>query len=352
MTIDRDVWLAAAPRADRKIRIYSMDIQSGAEFQLDDIQPDQDCPWTNYVRVVVWAAQLAGLPLAGFDGVLNSTVPIGSGVSSSAALEASVGLLLAELGQWSISGLELALLCQEAECGFVGMSCGILDQYTSILGADKSAVILDCRSMTHRLVPIHPDIRVVICDTRKKRELTGSEYPERRKQCELGAAYFSGQFPGVKTLRDVTLTQFEQCRDNLADVIRNRCQFIIEENQRVHDLERALQDGAYEEIGSLTGASYLGARDLYEIGSNEYQQMMGAMLSAPGVIGARQAGAGFGGCMVAFVEQNQIPGFVEQVKTSYFESTRIEPYVYPVRAVAGAGVISEFSISRKGSHPV
>lgn len=342
MTIDRDVWLAAIPRPDKKIRICSMNVRGEAEFGLDDIRKSQKHRWTDYVKGVAWAANQAGLPLSGFDGLLHSTVPIGSGVSSSAALEASVAVLLAELGQWPVNGLELAVLCQKAENDFVGVNCGILDQYTSILGADKSAVNLDCRSLTHRLVPIDPRINVVISDTRMKRELTGSEYSERRNQCELGAAYFATKFPGVTTLRDVSLTQFNQYRHDLEDVIQRRCQFILEENQRVHSLESAFRDGAYDRIGELMQASYLGARDLYEIGSDEYEHMMTAMLNAPGVIGARQAGAGFGGCMVAFVYQKQLEAFVEHVTRSYFEATKIEPYVYPVKAVEGAGKIPQY----------
>jgi galactokinase len=342
MTINRDIWLAAAPRADQKVAIHSMDVPGGGLFDLDDIQNDQRDPWTNYVRGVAWAAQERGLPLSGFDGLIHSTVPLGSGVSSSAALEASVGVLLRDLGSWSITDLELALLCQKAENDFVGMNCGILDQYTSLLGAEDCAVILDCRHLTSETVPIPQGISIVICDTKAKRELTGSEYPERRAQCEIGAAFFAEKYHHVKTLRDVSLDQFNAHKDELDSAVTKRCLFIIEENQRVVDMVPALRNGVFEKISSLTLQSYLGARDLYDIGSLEYGLMMNAMLSAPGMFGARQAGAGFGGCMVAFVINAEVEGFIAHVKGHYQASASINPHVYPVCSVPGAGIIEDF----------
>jgi galactokinase len=348
MTIDREIVLAAAPRGDLQVNIFSMDIAGGGRFDLTDIQKDTVNPWTNYIRGVAWAAKKSGLPVNGFDGLIHSTVPVGSGVSSSAALEASVAVLFSEMGHWVISDLELALLCQQAENDFVGMNCGILDQYTSILGKKQSAVMLDCRSLTSENVPIDDGIRVVICDTRVKRELTGSEYSERRAQCERGAAILGDFYPEVTALRDVSLRQLEKHRHDLPEIIAKRCQFIIEENQRALEMGEALKFGS-DSIRNLTYASYFGARDLFEIGSPEMESMMNAMMGAPGVIGARQAGAGFGGCMVAFVQDDQVDDFIASVRISYSSVTGITPDVYSVRAVDGADQIKGETFShRKG----
>jgi galactokinase len=182
-------------------------------------------------------------------------------------------------------------------------------------------------------------IQVVICDTQAKRELTGSEYPERRAQCEQGARIFASFYPQVTALRDVTIEMFETHESDLPPIVAKRCRFVIEENQRVLDIAEAISMGEREKIRTLAAQSYAGACDLYEISSPEMEMMMGAMLSGPGVIAARQAGAGFGGCMAAFVEQDKIDEFAEHVSSRYYTNTSIEPKVYPVQAAPGAGLL-------------
>jgi len=217
------------------------------------------------------------------------------------------------------------------------MNCGLLDQYTSMMGQDGCAIVLDCRDLTSRPVRVPDNVQVVICDTRAKRELTGSEYGERRAQCEEGAILLGQFYPGVTALRDVTLEQFEAHELDLPDVVARRCRFIIEENERVVRLSQALPTGDRDAIRALTAASFAGARDLYEICSPEMEAMIEAILGAPGVIGARQAGAGFGGCMVAFVDAAQVNVFGEAVSHAYQAATEIQPAIYPVQAAAEAG---------------
>lgn len=340
MTIDRSTWIAAAPRTDRQVAIASLNIEGAAQFSLDDLQYDSALPWTNYVRGVAWALQDAGYPLQGFDGLVHSTVPFSSGLSSSAALEVATATAFQALGGWTIDRVQVARLCQKAENGFVGVNCGILDQYTSAVGQAGCALLLDCRHLTSRAAPIDPGIQVVICDTRFKRALVGSEYADRRAQCEAAAAHLSQYVPGATTLRDIALEQLIAHGDELPDAVRRRARFIIEENQRVPDLAAALTAGDRGAIQRLTAASYAGARDLYEISVPAMEAMIAAMRSAPGVIGARQAGAGFGGCMVAFVERKRVNDFVPAVQRAYHTSTGTEPTVYPVSAAAGAGVLA------------
>lgn len=337
LSIDRDTWIAARRRSDRKVAIYSMNLEGGGAFDLDRVEHDRVSPWTNYVRGVALILQADGHPLRGWDGLIDSNVPIGSGLSSSAALEVAAALAFQHLCRLQIDPLRLALICQRAENEFVGMNCGILDQYSSVFGQAGCALMLDCRNLTSESVPLHPDYSVVICDTRTKRELTGSEYPERRAQCEQGAAQLARFYPGVAALRDVTLEQFFAHDHDLPPVVARRCRFIIQEDERVVEMGYALPAGNREAIHELTEASYEGARDLYEIVSIEMAKMMEAMSSGPGVVGARQAGAGFGGCMVALVERAKTQDFSEHVRRYYLSGTGIEPNVYLVQAAAGAG---------------
>ena len=346
LPIDRDTWIAARPRADREVRVCSLNVDGEGCFSLDNITHDEHSPWTNYVRGVAAVLQEEGYALSGCDGLIHSTVPIGSGLSSSASLECATAVLFQTLGDWDIAPVQLALVCQRAENEFVGMNCGILDQYTSILGQEGCALLLDCRDLSSRPVALPADIAVIICNTKAHRELTGSEYGERRAQCEEGVRLLSRFYPEVNALRDVSLAQFKVHEVDLPPVVARRCRFIIEENERVLALTEALPSGDRAAVGDLMTASYVGARDLYEIGSPEMAAMMDAMMGAPGVIGARQAGAGFGGCMVALVEAGDVEAFARAVQGSYSAATSIEPEIYPVQAAAGAGNMETPGVSK------
>jgi len=339
LPVDRDTWMAARPRTDRIACVQSLNAAGSSCFDVEAevIARDEAVPWANYVRGVAAVFRTEGRPFTGFDSLAHSTIPLSSGLSSSAALEAATAMLLQALGGWQDEPVRLALLCQRAENRFVGVNCGILDQYTSILGQAGCALLLDCRDLTSRPVTVPADIQVVICDTRAKRELTGSEYGDRRAQCEEGARLLARFYPGVIALRDVSLAQFEAHQADLPEPVARRCRFIIEENERVLRLAEALPRGDRAAIRAVTAASYAGARDLYEIASPEMEAMLEAMQAGTGVIGARQAGAGFGGCMVAFVEAGATQAFEADVRRSYAAATGIEPEIYPVRAAAGAG---------------
>jgi galactokinase len=238
--------------------------------------------------------------------------------------------------------VEMALLGQKAENCFVGVNSGILDQYSSALGQDGCALLLDCRSLTSRAIPIAKDLTVVICDTRVERNLTGTEYGERRAQCEAGVDQLQQYYPKITALRDVSIDQFKAYENVLPEKVARRCRFIIEENRRVLDLADVLPSGNPVLLKRLMCASYIGARDLYEIGTPAMEAMMDAMLNSAGVVGARQTGAGFGGCMAALVHSQDVAGFMEDVTQEYCHQTNIRPSVYPVRATAGAGPVMDW----------
>jgi galactokinase len=337
--IDRDTWIAAHPRQGGKVVIESLNLAGRGEFRLEEIEYDAVVPWTNYVRGVASVLHEEGYCLRGFDGLIHSTIPFGSGLSSSAALEVATAVLFDTLGALAMDPVQMALYCQRAENEFVGMNCGILDQYSSTMGKAGSVLLLDCRDLTSQTKSVAEGIQVVICDTRASRELTGSEYAERRAQCEEGARILGEFYPGVQSLRDVSLEQLRAHRADLSDLVYRRCRFVVEENQRVLDIADALARGHRGQIATLAAQSYAGARDLYEISCDEMEMMMAAMLSGPEVIGARQAGAGFGGCMVALVDSGGVDDFARHVRARYRASSGIEPQVFPVQAAPGAGLL-------------
>jgi galactokinase len=334
LPIGLDTWFAFRPREDHIIRLHSLNLEATSQFSLDHITPDPGSRWSNYVRGVAEVLLSEGYRLGGFDAILHSTVPMSSGLSSSAALECAAATVFEQLGSWQLDPVRKALLCQRAENQFVGVNCGILDQYTSCAGQAGCALLLDCRDLSNRPVRLAGGIQVVVCDTRYKRELAGSEYGRRRSQCEQGARLL-----GVKALRDLSAADFLRRSSALPAEVEKRCRFIVEENERVPALAEALSAGNWKRIGQLCADSFRGAMTLYEIGVPAMEQMMGAMLSAPGVIGARQAGAGFGGCLVAFVDKPRVDAFADSVRNSYQAATGTDAEVRPVEAAPGAGPI-------------
>lgn len=242
MTIDRDTWVAARPRADRQVRIASLNVVGESTFALDAIDHDAQHPWTDYVRGMAQVMQEAGYQFPGFDALVHTTVPVASGLSSSAAIEMATGRLLEALAGATIDAVQLAILGQRAENTFVGVNCGILDQYTSSVGQAGCVLLLDARTLESWLAPIAPGIAVVICDTCAKRELTGSEYGARRAACEEGAQLLGAIYPEVVAMRDVKPAQLEAVAEKLPADVAKRCRFIVEENERVLQMAEALTE--------------------------------------------------------------------------------------------------------------
>jgi len=340
LAIDRDTWIAAAPRSDRRVRVASLNLEGEAEFPLDVRTPQRVGGWPIYVRAVAVMLAREGFALTGFDALVHGTLPIASGLSSSASLEVAAALLLSELGGWEIEPLALARLCQRAENEIVGVRCGILDPYTSIFAEAGSALLLDCRHLTHERVDIPEDLVPVICDTRARRTLTGSEYGERRASCEAGVAALAARLAGVTALRDVGIDAFRAHEAELPEPVARRCRFAIEESARVVDLARALRAGDRGAIARLCDASFAGARDGFEITIPAMEAMHAAMKGAPGVVGARQAGAGFGGCMLALVDAARVEEFAEATARGHERATGVRPQIDPVRPAPGAGPLT------------
>jgi galactokinase len=336
LSIDRDTWIAARPIEGTRCRVYSLNMNESAEFDLND-KASGPTTWITYVQGVVIVMREAGYNFPAFEAVIHGTVPIASGLSSSASLESATGTLLEQLGGHHIDRVELAKLCQRAENQVVGVNCGILDQYSSILGRQGQAILLDCRDLTCSHAPVAEGLRIVIADTRAPRKLSGSEYGERRGHCEEGARLLARHAPAIRALRDVSTELFAAHAAELTPIIAKRCQFVLQENQRVLDLAKALQQNDRTRIKTLCDESFAGARDMYEISVPAMEAMIAAMNNAPGVVGARQAGAGFGGCMVAIVDQAHVTDFISSVAAQYKAATQIDGEFYEVQIAAGAG---------------
>jgi len=335
LPISRDTWIAARRTDHGIVRVHSMNLDRADEFRLDAINPVSDGKWRNYLRGVAATLQTAGFALTGCDAVIHSTVPVASGLSSSAALECASATVFEAFGGWSLTPERKALLCQEAENEFVGVNCGILDQYSSCLGREGCALLLDCLDLSTRTVRIAEGIRVVVCNTMSPRRLSGGEYAQRRAECEQGAAAL-----GVHALRHASPESLAARRHELPEHVAQRCEFIVAESARAESMARSLTAGDRPSVARLCAESFAGARDLYEICSPPMVAMMNAVLAAPGAIGARQAGAGFGGCMVALVDAACSDAFGAAVLDAYRSATNVMPEIYPVEAAPGAEVIA------------
>lgn len=339
IAIDRSVLVAASVRTDRTVCLRAGDFGSQTSFSLDDIVPAERHRWSNYQRGVAKVLEESGFRLPGIDVMLSSDVPIGAGLSSSAAIEVSIAVTWQMLAGFELERPDLAKLCQRAENTFVGVNCGIMDQFISALGQENAALLIDCRTLAYRPTPLPESVSIVIMDTKKQRGLTDSAYNTRRSECEQGVRLLSAHLPGIEALRDVSVADLERYGHELPDVVLRRCRHVVGENQRVLDAIEALERGDAALFGELMNASHASLRDDYEVTGLELDTMVEAAWDAPGVLGARMTGAGFGGCAVATVDATQAEAFSARVAAAYESRTRLTPSLYICSAEAGAGVV-------------
>ena len=334
MAINRALWIALRPRADRKVHVHSLDFDKTVEFDLDDLEQQEG--WGEYLKGIAWAWQEAGYTLRGWEGVMSGNVPSAAGLSSSAALELATARAFASVSGFDWNPVEMALLAQRAENEWVGVNCGIMDQLISSAGQAGHALLIDCRSLALKAVPLPPETVVVVLDTQTRRGLVTSAYNERRSQCEQAAEYYQ-----VTALRDLSLAEFEAAASGLDPLIRRRARHVITENARTVRAAEVLQQGDPVELGELMTASHISLRDDFEVSSDALNAMVSAAQAQPGCYGARMTGAGFGGCAVALVAEDQAQNFVRQVPLAYQAATGVEPQVYLCHPTAGAQVVSE-----------
>lgn len=341
MALDREVWVAASAHAAdgedrRSVRVLAVSLDGQLNiFSLEGLQPDTKARWSNYVRGVLALMERAGYRLGGLDVAYAGNVPIGAGLSSSAAVEVAIAVTARTLFGLDVPDLELAQLCQKAEHEFAGTQCGVMDQLISVAGQAGHALLIDCRHLTWQPVPLPDGSAVIICDTGKRRALATSAYNERRAQCEEGARRLR-----VAALRDLDVQAFEAQAGELPPLLRKRCRHVVYENDRTLRAAASLQRGDRATFGSLMNESHASLRDLYEVSCEELDLMAVLARSQPGCWGARMTGAGFGGCVVALVDEGAVEEFAPTVATLYERQAMRTPALYVCRAVDGAGPTS------------
>ena len=334
-------YVAAGPRSDRNLSVYSVDFDESRSFDLDDLTGRPMGQWSDYVRGVAGVLQASGKAIRGANLVIKGEVPIGAGLSSSAALEVSTALaMLANSGlKWS--RVEVAKACQRAEHEYAGTKCGIMDQFISCCGRADYAVLLDCRSLDYELLRIENRVRIVVCNTMVKHELVGGEYNRRRTDCEAGVRFLRQYLPDIRALRDVSPSQFAEYGTGLPSVTYRRCHHVIDENARVLEAAQGLKEGDLARFGVLMYASHASLRDDYEVSCNELDLMVELARKCRGVFGSRMTGGGFGGCTVNLVEADVVEEFKATIEREYKRATGIHPEIYVCTAADGAGEVTD-----------
>jgi galactokinase len=329
---------AISPRPDRKLVIRSAEFEKSFEVDAQSLPAVKLGAWSDYVIGVAHELARAGCRLTGADLLVNGEVPIGSGLSSSAALEVASALALLSLTDSELPLKQIARLCQRAENEFIGARVGIMDQFVSCLGQEGHAVLLDCRSLEFELVPIPETVRFVICNTMVKHEHSGGEYNQRRRECEQGVEILSRFYPGLSALRDVSLEQLRSKSKDMPAVIYKRCLHVVEENDRVIRTARLFRASDLTAVGNLMRESHVSMRDLYEISCRELDLMVESAEGLPGYYGGRMTGGGFGGCTVNLVASAQAEAFREKIAARYRQQTGINPEIYICSPATGAHV--------------
>jgi galactokinase len=338
MAIDRRTYVAAAPRDDRRVRVLADNIGEEREFDLDRPGPGRRRSFIDYVEGTAQALKSRGAELVGADLVVAGDIPTGAGLSSSAALEISTGLALLSLsGDHDLSRVDLARAGQTAEHTYVGILCGIMDQFIASLGRADHALLIDCRTLEARAVPLLlPGALVLICDTRVKHQLASSEYNKRRAECQRGVELLRASMPAVRALRDVSEQAFEECQGDLPDVVQKRCRHVITENARTLAAADALARNDLDELGRLMFASHRSLRDDYEVSCPELDLCVELAQAVPGVYGARMTGGGFGGCTVNVVAERTAERLSEALTAGMEERFGKKPEIFTSRASEGA----------------
>jgi galactokinase len=332
-------YVAASPRNDRKIVVASQNFAESVEFDLNTLREGTTGHWSDYVRGVAAMLDAEG-GITGTNLLIHGEVPLGAGLSSSAAIEVATAYALLAVSRREMDRVRIARLCQKAEHEYAGTKCGIMDQYIACFGQEGRALLLDCRSLGHELLPLPDGVRVVICNSMVKHALVAGEYNARRADCAAGVEYLARQIPGVRSLRDVSLDQLEQFGKSLPPVIFRRCRHVVTEIARTVEAAAALRSQDVKRFGKLMGESHRSLRDDYEVSCHELDLLVEFANNIPGAYGSRMTGGGFGGCTVNFVRDEAAADFEQSIKREYKAKTGLMPEIFVTAAAEGAGPIS------------
>jgi galactokinase len=335
--INFSCWVAVSPRNDRQLVVHSENFGEHVEVSLGKSESWPRKGWMAYPLGVAWILEKNGLLNSGCNLYIAGDVPLGSGLSSSAAIEVATGSALVQgLGN-SVDLTRLALLCQTAENDYVGARCGIMDQFIACHGKAEQAVLLDCRSLEWRMIPIPHEVALVVCNTMVRHELAANEYNKRREECEEGVRLLKKALPKIKALRDVSIQDLELHRNLLPNLIFRRCRHIVTENERTLLAAAALQKGQLNLLAGWMAESHESLRVDFEVSCRELDILVEIAATQPGVLGARMTGGGFGGCTINLVEQKSVPAFILTVEEEYFKRTNLKSEILSMTAAEGAG---------------
>lgn len=343
--IDRATYIAFSPTTSPHSTLEAVDFDQRASISAETLPTKTQADssplpeWGLYPAGVMWALLEAQIPVMPMNAVYASNVPRGAGLSSSASVEMAFMLAWQTLGGWDLPPMQRALLGQKAENQYVGVNCGIMDQFASVCGVENELLLLDCRSLEWKTIPLPGDVSIAVADTGVRRKLTSGEYNDRRAACEEATRLLQQDLPHVKSLRDVSVEEFERLANKLPAEIGRRARHVLEEIGRVEQAEALLEAGDVESFGRLMNECHVSLRDLYEVSCPELDVMAEVAQSLEGCYGARLTGAGFGGCTVNLVSNETVESFVQELATGYESKTGIRPEIYVTRAANGARLV-------------
>jgi galactokinase len=342
--IDKEIFFAVGLNGGDTVRLASFDKADTYEVAVTDVAPS-DHLWANYLLGVVAQFQKHGVVVPGFDCVFGGNVPIGAGMSSSAAIECGLAFALNELLHTGFDRMALAKMGQQAEHTYAHVMSGLMDQFASLYGRAGHVVRLDCRSLEYEYFPFAADqYHLVLCNSGVKHSLASSEYNKRRQECAQGVAVLQKKYPEIKSLRDATLAQVEADRDALGDVVYRRCRYVVQENQRVQQTCDALKANDMEAVGRAMYASHAGLRDDYQVSCLELDELVEMARPLPGVLGARMMGGGFGGCTINLVAVAEVEGFVAAMEKAFEQRFQQQLETYHTVIVGGVSELHSAAV--------
>lgn len=337
--IDLGITMAVSKNGTRMCHLIAVDLNDSIHISLDEPLMPVEKSWANYIIGIMYGLQAKGVALEGFDAVFGGNIPVGSGLSSSAALECSTTYALAQLFECNLSKEEVIRIAREAEHNFAGVKCGVMDQFASVMGKEGHAIQLDCRSLAYQYLPLSlGNAGLVLINTNVSHSLGDSEYNQRRLECEQGVSIIQQSYHEVKSLRDVNLAMLEAV--DLPSVIGQRCRYVVEENLRVEKAAEFLQAGQIKDLGNLMYQSHKGLSHLYQVSCAELDHLVAEAGQLDAVWGSRMMGGGFGGCTINLIEKDRMEETLKRLKDSYVEKFGKAPDIYPVNTAQGAGVIN------------
>ena len=325
-------WLAISERSDRKVEVRSENLDDVRVFDLDEVEPATKVDWIEYVKGVAAVLEADGIRLRGANILIDSDIPFGAGLSSSASLELGVAAALLAVANQELTAPRIAELCQQAEHRYAHVLCGIMDQYTIACAEKGNAILLDCGSHEATQVGIPDDFGFVITDSGVRHHLPDGDYNNRREECASAVSLLAKQEDGLTSLRDVDAEMLERNRDGLGDVLYRRCRHVITENGRVRQAVAALESGDLETLGVLIDASHASLRDDFEISCAEIEALVDAANRCDGILGSRLIGGGFGGCVLSLTHADNLPGVANEIAAAYAAVAGEKPWTHIVES--------------------